>query len=75
MYISTKIVFIIEKQINHLKHTTMGCGCKNNGNQSQQPSPQQVQQAAAQRQQTNESVKSAIKRTVEKYYNVNKTSK
>ena len=50
----------------------MGCGCKNNGNQSQQPSPQQVQQAAAQRQQTNESVKSAIKRTVEKYYNVSK---
>jgi len=51
----------------------MGCGCKNNGNQ--QPSPQQVQQAAAQRQQTNESVKAAIKKTVEKYYNVNKTSK
>lgn len=73
MYISTKIVFIIEKQINHLKHTTMGCGCKNNGNQ--QPSPQQVQQAAAQRQQTNESVKAAIKKTVEKYYNVNKSSK
>lgn len=73
MYISTKIVFIIEKQINHLKHTTMGCGCKNNGNQ--QPSAQQVQQVAAQRQQTNESVKAAIKKTVEKYYNVNKTSK
>jgi hypothetical protein len=45
----------------------MGCGCKNNGNQSQQ--------AAAQKQQTNESVKSAIKKTVEKYYNVNKTNK
>ena len=73
MYISTKIVFIIEKQINHLKHTTMGCGCKKNGNQ--QPSAQQVQQVAAQRQQTNESVKAAIKKTVEKYYNVNKTSK
>jgi hypothetical protein len=75
LYISTKIVFIVKKQINKLNYNTMGCGCKNNGNQSQQPSPQQVQQAAAQRQQTNESVKAAIKKTVEKYYNVNKTSK
>jgi hypothetical protein len=53
----------------------MGCGCKNNGNQPSQPTPQQVQQAQAQRQQTNESVKAAIKKTVEKYYNVNKTNK
>lgn len=52
----------------------MGCGCKNNGNQTQ-PTPQQVQQAQAQRQQTTESVKAAIKKTVEKYYNVNKTNK
>ena len=52
----------------------MGCGCKNNGAQTQ-PTPQQVQQAQAQRQQTNESVKAAIKKTVEKYYNVNKTNK
>ena len=42
----------------------MGCGCKNN-NQSQ-PQTQQQQ---------NESIKAAIKKTVEKYYNVNKTSK
>lgn len=53
----------------------MGCGCKNNGTQVTQPTPQQVQQAQAQRQQTNESVKAAIKKTVEKYYNVNKTNK
>jgi len=48
----------------------MGCGCKNNANEAQ-PSVQQVQ---AQQQQTTESVKSAIKKTIEKYYNVNKTS-
>ena len=53
----------------------MACGCKNNGNQSQQPNPQQVQQAQVQREQIAESVKSAIKKTVEKYYNVNKTNK
>lgn len=52
----------------------MGCGCKNKGNESQQPTVQQVQQAQTQQTQTNESVKSAIKKTIEKYYNVNKTS-
>ena len=51
-----------------------GCGCKNKGNESQQPTAQQVQQAQVQKQQTTESVKSAIKKTIEKYYNVNKTS-
>ena len=45
----------------------MGCGCKNKGNESQQPTVQQVQAAQTQRQQTAESVKSAIKKTVEKY--------
>ena len=49
----------------------MGCGCKNN--QQAQPQAQQPQPAAPQQQ--NESVKAAIKKTVEKYYNVNKTSK
>lgn len=51
-----------------------GCGCKNKGNESQQPTIQQVQQTQTQQAQTNESVKSAIKKTIEKYYNVNKTS-
>ena len=45
----------------------MGCGCKNKGNESQQPTVQQVQAAQAQKQQTSESVKSAIKKTIEKY--------
>jgi hypothetical protein len=52
----------------------MGCGCKNKGNESQQPTVQQVQQAQAQQAQTTESVKSAIKKTIEKYYSVNKTT-
>jgi hypothetical protein len=51
----------------------MACGCK--GNNQSQPTPQQVQQAQVQREQTTESVKSVIKKTVEKYYNVNKTNK
>ena len=51
----------------------MGCGCKNNN----QPQPQAQQPTTTQlvKEQQNESVKSAIKKTVEKYYNVNKTSK
>jgi hypothetical protein len=54
----------------------MGCGCKNNGNNppAQPQNPQQVQQAQQAKTQQNESVKSAIKKTVEKYYNVNKTN-
>ena len=52
----------------------MGCGCKNN---QSQPQAQQQQQATTQlaKEQHNQSVKAAIKKTVEKYYNVNKTSK
>lgn len=54
----------------------MGCGCKNKGEtQSQPQTQQQIQQQEAIKQQQAESVKDAIKKTVEKYYNVNKTSK
>ena len=52
----------------------MGFGCKNN-NQSQPQTQQQQQAAQLTKQQQNESIKAAIKKTVEKYYNVNKTSK
>jgi hypothetical protein len=54
----------------------MGCGCKNNGNQNppQPPTTQQTQLVQQAKQQQNESIKSAIKKTVEKYYNVNKTN-
>lgn len=50
-----------------------GCGCKNKP-QSQQT---QQQQSSAQvvRESQSESIKAAIKKTVEKYYNVNKTSR
>jgi len=50
----------------------MGCGCKNNQSQPQTQQQSTVQLA---KEQQNESVKAAIKKTVEKYYNVNKTSK
>ena len=52
----------------------MGCGCKNN-NQAQPQTQQQVQAAQVVKQQQSESIKQAIKKTVEKYYNVNKTTK
>lgn len=53
----------------------MGCGCKNKGNQTPPPAPEAATQQAAQRNSvTEESVKSSIKKTIEKYYNVNKTS-
>jgi hypothetical protein len=52
----------------------MGCGCKNKGNESQPPAQSNVQQAAPVKPSVNEDVKSAIKKTIEKYYNVNKTN-
>ena len=52
----------------------MSCGCKNN-NQSQAQTQQQQSTVQLAKEQQTESVKSAIKKTVEKYYNVNKTSK
>jgi len=52
----------------------MGCGCKNQS-QAQPQTEQQVQAAKVVKQQQSESIKQAIKKTVEKYYNVNKTTK
>jgi len=60
------------------KFNTMGCGCKNKGNQTNstpQTAQQVQQQVQEQKQQQTENVKSAIKKTIEKYYNVNKSSK
>lgn len=52
----------------------MGCGCKNKGQNTTPQTPQEVQQAKLQQaKQVNEDVKSAIKKTIEKYYNQNKT--
>ena len=42
----------------------MGCGCKNKNNGQQTQQPVQTQQ-----QQNNESVKAAVTKIVEKYYN------
>ena len=56
----------------------MGCGCKNNSNDSQVTPKQvqpQVQQPSNNSKSVNENVKDAIKKTIEKYYNVNKTTK
>lgn len=52
----------------------MGCGCKNKGNETQPQTQSNVQQPAPQAPNVNEDVKSAIKKTIEKYYNVNKTN-
>jgi hypothetical protein len=45
----------------------MGCGCKSN-QQAQQPTAQQLKEIEAEKLQANESIKTAIKKTVEKYY-------
>jgi hypothetical protein len=55
----------------------MGCGCKNKDNQNQtqtqtQASAQTVQ--SSQPKSITEDIKQQIKKTVEKYYNVNKTT-
>lgn len=53
----------------------MACGCKNKGNQTQ--TTQTTQQTQTQQTTTTsqtESVKDAIKKTIEKYYNTTVTS-
>lgn len=54
----------------------MGCGCKNKGNQSPAPSTQQTQSTQTTQQSgvQSESVKNAVRKTIEKYYNVKKTN-
>ena len=61
-----RIFIYINKKIK----TTMGCGCKNKGtvSQPQQPLPQQLNKPNTQ----TESIQSAIKKTVQKYYNQKK---
>jgi hypothetical protein len=49
----------------------MGCGCKNKGTQSPEQIAAQAARAEANRVRVQESVKDAIKKTVEKYYNKN----
>jgi len=54
----------------------MGCGCKNKTNGSDQPiqSAQDLQKLKIENsRKVNEDVKSAIKKTIEKYYNQGKT--
>jgi|LakMenEpi03Aug12_release.lakeMendotaPanAssembly.Ray.scaffolds.fasta_scaffold90629_4 Tfp pilus assembly PilM family ATPase len=54
----------------------MGCGCKNKPNNQAQPQqgPQVAQQQKMENaRKINEDVKSAIKKTIEKYYNQGKT--
>jgi hypothetical protein len=48
----------------------MGCGCKNKGNQEQQPTTQQGQQPSQPEGQktNNQSIQESIKKVVEKYY-------
>jgi hypothetical protein len=55
----------------------MGCGCKNKGNttsqQSQTPTAEEVKKIQLENaKKVNEDVKSAIKKTIEKYYNKGK---
>lgn len=55
----------------------MGCGCKGKGNQTPAPSTQTSQTSQttqSQKSPVNESIKQSIKKTIEKYYHVNKSS-
>lgn len=47
----------------------MGCGCKNNKTAAQSQSSSSSANKAVRTQVQNESVKSVIKKTIEKYYN------
>ena len=54
----------------------MGCGCKNNGSQNPPPPPPPPQNPAPQQNRAGkEDVRASIKKTIEKFYNVNKTKK
>jgi hypothetical protein len=47
----------------------MGCGCKNKGNQTEQPTTQGQQTSIPEGQVTNnQSIQESIKKVVEKYY-------
>jgi hypothetical protein len=52
----------------------MGCGCKGNQNPAPPPPPQNPS-APQQNKVVSEDVKASIRKTIEKYYNVNKTQK
>jgi DNA-binding protein Fis len=52
----------------------MGCGCKGTQQPPPAPSTQTSQSGSTQKQVTNESIKQSIKKTIEKYYYVNKSS-
>lgn len=54
----------------------MGCGCKSKGNQAPAPATQTTQSTSGQTNKApvNENIKQAIKKTIEKYYYVNKQS-
>jgi hypothetical protein len=52
----------------------MGCGCKGSQNPAPPPPPQNPS-APQQNKVVSETIKSSIKKTIEKYYNVNKTQK
>jgi hypothetical protein len=54
----------------------MGCGCKNKGNQTPPAPAPSAQQTQTQSQRVNvqEDVKTAIKKTVEKYYSKKNTN-
>jgi hypothetical protein len=52
----------------------MGCGCKGNQNPPAPPPPQNPA-APQQNRAVNETIQQSIKKTIEKYYNINKTKK
>ena len=56
-------------KINFLKNITMGCGCKNKGNQTPPPQTTQSQpQSTSSQKPVNPTIQESIKKVVEKYY-------
>ena len=52
-----------------------GCGCKGNQNPPPPPPPPQNPAAPQQNRAVNETIQQSIKKTIEKYYKVNKSQK
>jgi hypothetical protein len=75
-----KLVFIFKLStiysfiINKLKFKFMGCGCKGKQQPAPAPSTQTSQSGQTQKPVVNETIKQSIKKTIEKYYSVSKSS-
>ena len=62
------IIIDIYGYINFNTYIIMGCGCKNQGNQTPPPQAQQTNTTAVQSQPQTQPIQESIRKVVQKYY-------